>query len=651
MGGADDANDLGPFGLAVVDEAEALAEGAATGPELLREGVVDDHLLGVAGLHAGREGPALDKLDAEGVEIAGGDHHRAGARQAGGIAAVERVAGDLAVVAIMPERQRGREGDALHARQGAEPALDAAVELDPLLGLFIAFLRHRKNAGEHARGFPARVLAEQAGEAAVHHAGAAEQHEGERDLGHDERMAHVMVAAAGGGAARLGLERAHDVGARGQPGRHDAEDDAGERRGGDGQQEHLRADRQLQLARPAAGVADDDVGLEQAVDPQRDEQAEAAADRGKKDALDELLADEAGARGAERGADGEVAHRDGGAGELEIGQVGAGDQQHKSREAEQHPRDLAAFLVHDGLVQRQRLVAEAGVVLWEILFLDGGQRTEFGADLLRGDAGFQAAGERKRPVGAAAALVGGEGERTPESGVAPEETVFKRERHDTDDGVRVAVDAEHAADDRGIAAVAFLPETVGQQHDLILAGLRLLGGERAADLRLHAEGVEHVCVGEDAVEALGGLARLGHGGKIPGVGRQRQKGGRLVAQLALFDFGEIVVLPAARVAVERDQALRLGEGRVAEEQRIDEAEHRGVHADAERQGDQGDDRETRVLEEGAEGKFHFRFLDSRFSIGKHVDWESVIRRAAPRSDRLWSRGARGTTRRRARRRR
>ncbi len=73
-----------------------------------------------------------------------------------------------------------------------------------------------------------------------------------------------------------------------------------------------------------------------AAGPRGENHAEGGAGEGEQETLAEQLAHDAGARGAEGGAHGEFLLAGGAAGEQEIGEVGAGDEQHESDGTEQH---------------------------------------------------------------------------------------------------------------------------------------------------------------------------------------------------------------------------------------------------------------------------------------------------------------------------
>ena len=132
-----------------------------------------------------------------------------------------------------------------------QAGLEPPEQLDPLRVGVEARLRERQGGGEHAVGVPAGGALEQAGEAALEDRRAAEQHEGERDLGDDQGLADAVVAAARAGAARLLLQDRVDVGARGEPRGGEPEEHAGEQRDPQREREDRAVEADVQLA--AAG--------------------------------------------------------------------------------------------------------------------------------------------------------------------------------------------------------------------------------------------------------------------------------------------------------------------------------------------------------------------------------------------------------------
>ena len=96
-------------------------------------------------------------------------------------------------------------------------------------------------------------------------------------------------------------------------------------------------------------VAGGEEADEQTAGPLCEQDTQRRAQRGKQQAFGEQLADQAGAAGSDRHADGDFLATDGGAGDQEIGDIGASDEQHHADDDHQR--------VESGLV----LAADGGI--------------------------------------------------------------------------------------------------------------------------------------------------------------------------------------------------------------------------------------------------------------------------------------------------
>lgn len=201
---------------------------------------------------------------------------------------------------------------------------------------------------------------------------------------------------------------------------------------------------------------------------------------------------------------------------------------------------------------------------------------------------------------------------------------------DADDGEGNLVELDRAADGGGVAGEVTLPETIRDDGDRRGVGAVVLGGERPADPRLHAE---------SAVVFAGG--KLGGGG---GVGRAVDEDIALPEGRKAEDGAEDVLLRgelvdrdqgkrgdrvtsgdgiAAAVAVARadgesvlalddpedHQFLRLADGERAQQQFVDETKDGGVRPDAEGERKHRGEREARRLDQLTKGKAQ---------VGEHV---------------------------------
>ena len=108
--------------------------------------------------------------------------------------------------------------------------------------------------------------------------------------------------------------------------------------------------------------------------------------------------------------------------------------------------------------------------------------------------------------------------------------------------------------------------------------------------RLDAEHVEEVAGDDEAAHELRRVAGVKAGGDAAPA-RQRLERRRMVAQRLVLRIGEDPAGPPVHV----DEALAVRHRQALEERGVDQAEHRGVGADAERQRQHGGDRESRLL--------------------------------------------------------
>ena len=98
-----------------------------------------------------------------------------------------------------------------------------------------------------------------------------------------------------------------------------------------------------------------DGGVEGANAGVRQEQAQPPADEREQGALDQQLPDHPGPAGAERESDGDLARAFGGAGEEQVGDVGAGDEQHEPHSAEQREEHDPDRTTVESLIEGQDL--------------------------------------------------------------------------------------------------------------------------------------------------------------------------------------------------------------------------------------------------------------------------------------------------------
>jgi hypothetical protein len=194
----------------------------------------------------------------------------------------------------------------------------------------------------------------------------------------------------------------------------------------------------------------------------------ARGSRAEQHTFGQQLLHDAPAAGAERSTQRDLLGPAVGAHQQQVGQVGAGDEQHQRDGAEQHqqrqPRVADQILLqrHD---QRTPVLVLSGILLRQAC----GQRIQVGLGLRHRNTGLQLGHGALGDVGGAPA------QRRPDLNLLEE----RRRRHDADHRVRGEVEQNRPAEDRRVAAEAGAPEGVAQQHGRRAAVAVVLGGEAA----------------------------------------------------------------------------------------------------------------------------------------------------------------------------
>ena len=194
--------------------------------------------------------------------------------------------------------------------------------------------------------------------------------------------------------------------------------------------------------------------------------------------------------------------------------------------------------------------------------------------------------------------LGREGDRDPELLRIRRE--IERRRHHAEDAVRLAAQSDVAPDDGSIGAEAARPQAMAEHDHLLFAGLVLGGRERPAERRLHAEDVEEPGRDACAGHALRGSlvreveARILRGGEL--AERRRARAG--VGEVA----GGHAARPALIVLLDVDEPIGRGIGQRLQHDGVHRAEDRRGGADADREREQRDQRETGLRDEVPHGE-------------------------------------------------
>ena len=176
---------------------------------------------------------------------------------------------------------------------------------------------------------------------------------------------------------------------------------------------------------------------------------------------------------------------------------------------------------------------------------------------------------------------------------------LERRRHDADDRVGATVESDRAPHRARIAAEAPLPQPVTEDRH-VLPGLIVRLDERPADRRRHAQDREHRGRDTNAGDPL----RIARAGQLV-----LRRAIRADARERALERGEIDEVGrrhpdlsgAPEPLVDQHQPLRLGVSQRTQQHRVHQAEDCAVGPDSEGQGDHGDGREHRRLQQYAAG--------------------------------------------------
>ena len=583
-------------------EGDAPAHRAAVGPPLAGQLAVDDRHLGRLRIVLAGEAPPFEQRHAQGPQVVFARHmelrpRRRLTRRRG--LPLDAVGGRQHVRPLQRHVAGNRRGD--HRRIGGELLQQRLIEAGDLGAAGVLGERQVDHRGQHPLRAEAGIDGDQPHQAAHHQAGADEQDQRHRHL---RRHHQVAEAPLGGGGRRatgslpqsgrqVVTQGLHDgQPARGQPG--------GERdREREEQDQAVDADL-VGARREAVGKGHEDAEAEV-----RQQASQHAAQQRRQHALGQQLPHQLGAAGAERGAHHHFLLPAQQPGEGEVGGVGAGQQQHQADGAEEDP-ERRPETAHQLLAHRHHRHRHAGDRRGRVLALQAGVD---GADvclrLANGDPRLQLAEEAHHAKGAA-----GDGrlrgaERTRRGGHEDARLVgiLGQRRQHADDQDRFVVHAQPPADDARIAAEAVAPVVIGQQQHRIGAVALVVGSEVAPEDRFDTESAEEVGrrhAGRHPVRLP--LADQVEGHRV--VFHDRRQGLALGAVVAHLRHREVDV-DLGLAAGARQQPHQRGAvavGQRAQQHAAGDAEDRRVGADAQGQGQDGDQRVAGMGRELAAGQ-------------------------------------------------
>ena len=377
----------------------------------------------------------------------------------------------------------------------------------------------------------------------------------------------------------------------------EAEEQAGDDGDRQREREHERIDDDVGGTRDAVRVRRE----QSAQTGTGEERADRCADDREHDAFGEKLLHHAAPARAERRPDGELLLARVGSREQEIGEVRARNDQHESDDALQNP-DRRLHAADDVVLQRidpkpmpgrvRHVGIRRDVLPVHELHLEVRPRQR------ERHARLEATDQIEKVAAAVSRIDGIQRERQPQLDLLIVHVVAAR--HDADDARLHAVDVEDRAERVLVRAERPLPQLVRENRDVFGVRQRVFAGEHPSADRLNAER-RHQLVRDERGD---GTARhVGAEIRCPNrVGADRVERPVALAELQEFWRGhpELIEPEPWKLAGDEHQTLRLRVPERPEHHAVDDAENRGVGADAERQRQYGEQRKAGILAEAAQ---------------------------------------------------
>jgi hypothetical protein len=174
--------------------------------------------------------------------------------------------------------------------------------------------------------------------------------------------------------------------------------------------------------------------------------------------------------------------------------------------------------------------------------------------------------------------------------------------HHPDDRPRHPVDPQGPPEDLAVAAEAALPEFVAEDRHRLGAGELLRLGEAPSEDRRHPQERQHRGGDRGRVQPLGSLAA----GQVDGPAVVDPQVLEDPVRPPVEEIGGVGVLELGNAeprggVPHPHQPLRVGVGQRPQQDAVDDAEDRGVGADAEGQGEDREQGESRLPQELADG--------------------------------------------------
>ena len=340
--------------------------------------------------------------------------------------------------------------------------------------------------------------------------------------------------------------------------------------------------------------------------PLREGKSRDSGDERQQEALGDELPDQARPPGPERRSDGKLAAALDASGKEQAGHVRAADAQHEHHRT-QHQHERQADAAHQVLAQRDDDGAARGVGP-RILFGERGRdRVHLALRLLDGHARREARDDVPPGTGPDALLVFLNDFRHPHDELAGSRQELRRERsrQHAHDRPGFVVHADRLVDDVRVPGIAGLPEAIRDDDCATPAADVLLWQESSADHRSHPDSVEEALSHLRAEQHL----RLGPAGVVHGIRdrtRDERERARAVAPIEEICGRHLLALGGTRRGTlpEGDDALGVLIGQGPELERVEERDDRHRAADAERQNQDGRQRERGSFDEHAYAVLH-----------------------------------------------
>ncbi len=375
--------------------------------------------------------------------------------------------------------------------------------------------------------------------------------------------------------------------------RDEAERDTRRDRDSGGEEDYGAVDPELVQPRETFGLQ----RQEQSKRHESESDAQEATQDSEGGALEEELPRQSSPAGSERRSERELLLAAVGPDEKKVGHVGTGDQEHEPHRAQEDPEHFT-HVADDVLFEGMDVGTEVGLLhhresqaFREFLRPDGDHARHVGVGLLETHAGLQSSDALIAEVshlelGAVELL----GEK--QVGAVAEKSEISREN--ADDLPALCVDDEATSENGRIATEMPLPVGVTQNHGERISRRIVLAGEDAPEDRLDPEELQRAVGDAHRVDPLG----------LPEARHRRLAVvpySDVFENLSLFAIGEVerrrlvdgVESETGGAMPHPDEALGLLEGERLQQDSVDDGEDGRVGADAQGQGQDGDEGKTR----------------------------------------------------------